>query len=122
MNAQWTTRMKSNLPDKMVYAYDCDFITELKQKKERIYQKAKAILKNKNLLVNEDKTQNATIKTKKIETEEDCRNVIKLRLKHGDQEDIKRRKELSNIPLSNNETVYMEKEMENKAKDKATPL
>ena len=42
-----------------------------------IYQKAKAILTNKNLLVNEDKTENKSIKAKEIETEE-WRNVINL--------------------------------------------
>ena len=35
----------------MVHADDCNFITELEQKKERIYQKAKTILTNKNVLV-----------------------------------------------------------------------
>ena len=47
INPQWTARMKSNLPDELVYADDCDFITEADQKKERIYQNAKVILKNK---------------------------------------------------------------------------
>ena len=82
---------------------------ELEQKKERIYQKAKTILTNKNLLVNEDKTEKTTIKRKERETEEECRNVIKLGSKLGDREDIKRRKELSNIALSNNETVWKKK-------------
>ena len=39
--------MKSNLPDEMVYPDDWNFITELDQKKERIYQKAKTILTKK---------------------------------------------------------------------------
>ena len=41
---------------------DCNFMTELEQKKERIYQKAKTILANKNLSGNEDKTKNITFK------------------------------------------------------------
>ena len=89
--------MKSNLPEEIVNADDWDFITELEQKKERINQKAKTILTNKNLPVSEDKTGNKTIKRKKIETEEEWRNVIKL---GWNLEDIKRRKELSNIALS----------------------
>ena len=93
----------------MVYADDCDFIREFEQKKKRIYQKAKTILKNKSLLVNEDKTENTTIKRKEIETEEKWRNVIKLGSKLDDREDIKRRKELSNIALSNNKTVWKKK-------------
>ena len=47
INPQWTERMKSNIPDKIIYGDDWDFITELKQKKESIYQKAKTILANK---------------------------------------------------------------------------
>ena len=82
--------MKSNLPNEMVYPDDWNFITELDQKKERIYQKAKTILKN--LPVNEDYTENTTIKREAIETEEEWRNVIKLGSKLSDQEDMKRRK------------------------------
>ena len=59
-----------------------------------------SLLTNKNLLVNEDKTENTTAKREEIETEEEWRNVIKLGSKLGDLKDIKRRKE-----LSNNETV-----------------
>ena len=84
--------MKSNLPDEMVYPDDWNFITELDQKKERIYQKAKTILTKKNLLVNEDYTENTTIKREAIETEEEWRNVIMLGSKLSDQEDMKRRK------------------------------
>ena len=47
INPQWTERMKSNFQDKIVYDDDWDFITELEQKKESIYQKAKTILANK---------------------------------------------------------------------------
>ena len=59
-----------------------------------------SLLTNKNLLVNEDETENTTAKREEIETEEEWRNVIKLGSKLGDLKDIKRRKE-----LSNNETV-----------------
>ena len=38
INAQWAERMKSKLPDEMVYADHWDFITELDLKKERIYK------------------------------------------------------------------------------------
>ena len=102
-------RMKSNLPDEMVHTDDCDFIPEVKRKKDRVYQKSMAILKNKHLLVDEDKTENKTIKRKEVETEEEWRNVIKLGSKLGDWENTKRRKELSNIALSNNETVWKKK-------------
>ena len=71
IDSQWTERVKNNLPDEIMYAYDCYFITELEQKKERIYQKAKTILTNKNLPLNEDKTEHTTIKRKEMETEEE---------------------------------------------------
>ena len=67
INPQWTERMKSNFQDKIVYDDDWDFITELEQKKESIYQKAKTTLANKNLLVNENR-KNTTINRKEIET------------------------------------------------------
>ena len=68
-------------------------------------KKTKTILTNKNLPVNEDKAENITIKKTQTETGEEWKNVINLISKLGDQEDIKRRKELSNAALSNNKTV-----------------
>ena len=47
VNPQWTERMKSNIPYKIIYGDDWHFVTELEQKKESIYQKAKTILANK---------------------------------------------------------------------------
>ena len=44
-----------------------------------------------------------------IEPEVERRNIIKLGSKLGHQEDIKRRKELSKITLSNSETVWKNK-------------
>ena len=44
-----------------------------------------------------------------IEPEVERRNIIKLGSKLGDQEDIKRRKELSKITISNSETVWKNK-------------
>ena len=101
--------MKSNLPEEIVHADDWHLITELNQKKERIYQKAKTISTNKNLLVHEDKTENTAMKRKDIEAEDEWRNVIKLESKRGDRKDIKRTKELPNIALSSNETVWKNK-------------
>ena len=50
----------------MVYADDCNFITELDQKKKRVYQKVKTIQTNKNLLVNQGKTENTNIRRKEM--------------------------------------------------------
>ena len=35
---------------------ECDFITEIERKKDKIYEKAKEIMKSKSLLVNEEYT------------------------------------------------------------------
>ena len=43
IHAQWAGKMKSKLPDEMVYADHWDFITELDLKKERLYIKVKTI-------------------------------------------------------------------------------
>ena len=52
-------------------------------KERKAISKAKTILANKNLLVNEDKTEVISIKRKEMETEEEWRNVIKLGSKLG---------------------------------------
>ena len=109
INPQWIERLNSNLPDEMEYANVCDFVTEMERKKERIFDNAKKVLTENNLLVNEEKTENITIKRGTKEEEAEWRNVIKLGSKLGDRETIKRRKELSNVAISNNETVWKKK-------------
>ena len=41
--------MESSIPEKIVYADDCDFITEIEKTKDKIYEKAKEIMTSKNL-------------------------------------------------------------------------
>ena len=50
-------------------------------------KKAKEIMTNKNLLVNEEKTEYTTVKRGSKEVEKRWRNVITLGSKFGDQED-----------------------------------
>ena len=45
-----------------MYADDCDFITEIEKTKDKIYEKAKEIMKSKNLLVRVEKTEYNTVK------------------------------------------------------------
>ena len=45
-----------------MYDDDCDFITGIEKTKDKIYEKAKEIMKNKNLSVNEEKTEYNTVK------------------------------------------------------------
>ena len=98
--------MESSIPEEIVYADDCDFITEIEKTKDEVYEKAKEIMKSKNLLVNEEKTEYTAVKRGSKEEEREWRNVIKLGSKLGDQEDIQRTKELTNIVLAMNDTIW----------------
>ena len=98
--------MESSIPEEIVYADDCDFITEIEKTKDKIYEKAKEIMKSKNLLVNEEKTEYTIVKRGSKEEEREWRNVIKLGSKLGDREDIQRRKELATIALAKNDTIW----------------
>ena len=110
INPQWFERIKSNIPDKTIYGDDWDFITEIEQKKESIYQKAKTILANKQKCTGQWKQnwkynhQKKGIRNRRVMKE--CHQVG---LKNDDPEDIKRRKELSNIVLSNNKAICKKK-------------
>ena len=98
--------MESSIPEEIVYADDCDFITEIEKTKDKIYEKAKEIMKSKNLLVNEEKTEYTIVKRGSKEEEREWRNVIKLGSKLGDREDIQRRKELATIALAKNDAIW----------------
>ena len=41
INPRWVEKMESSIPEKIVYADDCDFITEIEKTKDKIYEKAK---------------------------------------------------------------------------------
>ena len=45
-----------------MYHDGCDFITGIEKTKDKIYEKAKQILKSKNLSVKEEKTEYTTVK------------------------------------------------------------
>ena len=112
INPRWVEKMESSIPKEIMYVGDCDFITEIKKDKEKIYEKAKEIMTSKNLLVNEEKTEYTTVKRGSKEEEREWRNVIKLGSKLGDREDIQRRKELANIALAKNDNLKKELESE----------
>ena len=98
--------MESSIPEETVYADVCDFITEIEKAKDKIYQKVKEIMKTKNLLVKEEKTEYITVKRWSKEEEREWRNEIKLGSKLGDQEDIQIRKKLATIALAKNDTIW----------------
>ena len=55
-------KIESSIPEEIVYSDDCDFIIEIERTKDKIYEKAKEIMKSKKLLVNEEKTKYTTLK------------------------------------------------------------
>ena len=103
--------MESSIPEEIVYADDCDFITEMEKTKDKVYEKAQEIMRSKNLLVNKEKTEYTNVKRGSKEDEREWRNEIKLGSKLGDREDNQRRKELANIALAKNDNL--KKELEN---------
>ena len=78
INTRCVGKMASSIPEEIVYVDDCDFITEIEKIKDKIYEKAKEIMKNKNLLENGEKTEYTTVKRGSKEEEREWRNVIKL--------------------------------------------
>ena len=106
INPRWVEKTESSIPQEIVHDDDCDFITEMEKRKDKIYEKAKKIMTSKNLLVNEEKTEYTTMKRGSKEEEREWRNVIKLRSKLGDWEDIQRRKKLAVIALAKNDTIW----------------
>ena len=116
INKQLLEKIKSEIPDEILYSDDCDFVTEIENMTKRIYEMAREILKEHNLLVNDDKTENTVIKRGSKEEERGWRNTINLGSKLGDREDIKRRKELSSVALANNKDIWKKKKNKTKRK------
>ena len=78
-------------PEEMIYADDYDNVTPDPEKKEVFKSRAKEILGRDNLVVNEDKTEETTIKRakhdrKNKEKNEPWRDVVKLESKLGDKD------------------------------------
>ena len=109
INPKWVEKTESSIPEEIVYADHCDFITEIGKTKDKIYEKAKEIMTSKNLLVNEKMTEYTTVKRGPKEEEREWRNVINLGSKLGDQEDIQRRIELAATALVKNYTIWKKK-------------
>ena len=41
INPRWVKKMESSIPEGIVYADDCDFITEIEKTKGKIYEQKK---------------------------------------------------------------------------------
>ena len=106
INMQWIEQQASNLPNEMEYADDCDFVTENEKTKETTYEKAKEILTQHNLIVNDDKTEKTIVKRENKTDREEWRKVKKLGSLLGDKEDIQRRKQLAMIAMNSNDDIW----------------
>ena len=106
INPRCVEKMESNIPEEIVYADDCEFITEIEKTKDKIYEKAKEIMQSKSLSVIKGKTEYTTVKRGSQEEEREWRNLIKMGSKFDDWEDIQRINELATITLAKNETIW----------------
>ena len=84
----------------MIYADDYDNVTTDPEKKEVFKSRAKEIMGRDNLLVNEDKTEETSIKRakhdrKNMEKNESWSDAVKVGSNLGDKEDIERQKQLA---------------------------
>ena len=109
INQKWIEQRNSTLPKEMIYADDCDFLTEDERIKTAIEQKAPVTLKKGNLLINDTKTEHTLLKREKEKKDEAWRNTKKLGSLLGDQEDIKNRKQLASGALSKMNKIWKNK-------------
>ena len=109
INTKYREISKSNLPEDLQYADDCDFLSELEKKQNTQLTQTNKTLSKYNLLVNESKTEKIIIERKKKKTDEKWRDSIKLGSKLGDEEDIKRRKTLPTTAMENNNNLWKNK-------------
>ena len=84
INKKYREMIDSHLPANMEYADNCDFLTEIKKKKDVQLKKCKVILTKFNLKVNESKTEETVIERKTKREDEKWRDIIKLGSKVGD--------------------------------------
>ena len=104
----------SDLPEEMIYADDYDHLTENKRKKELFRKEVKGILGERNLNVNDDKTEETVLKRNK--GNEPWKEVVKLGSMLGDREDICRRKQLANSSMRKINEILRRKRVVNLSK------
>ena len=111
INSKWLEKRTTCLPREIIYADDCDFLTEMEDEQTTIQEKVPEILKKDNLLVNQDKTEITILKREDKKEKEKWRKVIKLGSMLGDTEDIKHRKDLSWGALKKSENIWRKKKL-----------
>ena len=99
-----------SLPSEMTYADDNDFPTEDNVQKEHVLNTIYSVFPERNLKVNEDKTEHTVVKRGNCEEEKLWRNVRKLGSLLGDKEDIVKRKLLSSVAMDKYEKVWVRRD------------
>ena len=97
---------KSSLPTEMEYADDTDFPFESKVKEKYLESIVKETLGERNLKVNEDKTEKTLITREKSKEDELWRKTKKLGSLLGDYEDMNRREQISNFAMAGIKDIW----------------
>ena len=98
---------KTSMPNEMIYADDSDFPTENATRKQEVLDITYSVFPERNLKVNEDKTEHTLVKRGNSEDEKEWRNVKKLGSLLGDKEDVARRKQLAAAAMDKYERVWI---------------
>ena len=99
---------KSSLPQELIYADDCDFVTNDNNKRQKLNSIVTNTLASENLKVNNDKTEH-TIIERKQRHEEKWRSAKKVGSLLGDSEDVISRKQLASAAMTNMEKIWVRK-------------
>jgi hypothetical protein len=94
------------IPNEICYADDTDFITKSDETLDEIQSKAPVILRKWNLEMNSTKTEITTLKREKTVEQELWRKTKKLGTMLGDNEEIKRRKQLAAFALNKMKSIW----------------
>ena len=99
------------LPEEIIYADDCDFVTQSELRKIKLNEIVSNTLKEDNLIVNNEKTEHTVIKRmEKNKNAEAWRHTKKLGSLLGDSEDIVRRKQLAIVAFGNLNNIWIRKD------------
>ena len=107
---------KSSLPIEPEYADDSDFPFESKEEAEHLKRIVKETLGERNLKVNDDKTEETFIIRERKKSDEKWRKTKKLGSLLGDYEDMRRREQLSNNAMAEVKKLWKKSKVSNKRK------
>ena len=107
---------KSSLPTELEYADDSDFPFESKEEAEHLKRIVRETLGERNLKVNDDKTEETFIIRERKKSDEKWRKTKKLGSLLGDYEDMRRREQLSNNAMAEVKKLWKKSKVSNKRK------